>query len=251
MATAALQTLEIFAKNSVPPSNSPLMRSNVGLILVKKGAADVGNSVGADTGLSADSLVRSANSGKAASSVTPWRKQFPVRGVLEAPWTESDCMALALVTCNCCFGSGCYSAGTTGRLKVCNCVLRAVFRACYAKWQEVGDGQLAARIGSSANHPQARRALGRRAWFWARPREEFRADFELIARRTLDTAHYAVFRLHFLEGLDWKACCRRLRIDRGNFFHSIYRVEERLGRAYREAAPYALFPVYDYFSVAA
>jgi hypothetical protein len=73
----------------------------------------------------------------------------------------------------------------------------------------------------------------------------------LIARRTLDERHYTIFRLHFLEGLDWKICCHRLRMDRGNFFHSVYRIEGRLGKAYREAAPYALFPVYEYFAAAA
>jgi len=160
-------------------------------------------------------------------------------------------MALALVTCNRCFGSGLYPAGLAGRLTVCNCVLRAVFRACYGKWRAIAEDQSMARIGSTATSHLGRRPAGRRGWSWARPREEFRADFELIARRTLDAGHFAIFRLHFLEGLDWKICCARLRMDRGNFFHSVYRVEQRLGKAYREAAPYALFPVYEYFSVAA
>jgi hypothetical protein len=174
----------------------------------------------------------------------------PVR-LPEAPWTERDCMALALVACNRCFGSGSYPAGLAGRLTVCNCVLRAVFRACYGKWRDIGGDQFVGRLGSSAASHRGRRQAGRHGWFWARPREEFRADFELIARRTLDARHYAIFRLHFLEGLDWRACCNRLRMDRGNFFHSVYRIEERLGKAYREAVPYALFPVYEYFSVAA
>ena len=160
-------------------------------------------------------------------------------------------MALALVTCNRCFGSGLYPAGLPGSLTVCNCVLRAVFRACYGKWRDIAGDQLVARLGSSAMSRSGRRQAGRRGCFWARPREEYRADFELIARRTLDASHLAIFRLHFLKRLDWRACCRRLRMDRGNFFHGVYRIEERLGKAYREALPYALFPVYEYFSLAA
>ncbi|MBV9771345.1 MAG: hypothetical protein JOZ32_17375 [Bryobacterales bacterium] len=175
---------------------------------------------------------------------------IPIRQ-LEAPWTERDCVALALVTCNRCFGAGSYPSGLPGRLTVCNCVLRAVFRACYEKWRNIAKDQLDSRIGSAASSRIGSRRTGRRAWFWARPSEEYRADFELIARRTLDASHYAIFRLHFLDELDWRVCCKRLGIDRGNFYHSVYRIQERLGRAYREAAPYALFPVYDYFSIAA
>ncbi len=178
------------------------------------------------------------------------RAEPPVRH-LDAPWTERDCVALAQVTCNRCFGLGCYPAALPGRLKVCCCVLRAVFRACYAKWREIADNPVATGPASSSGQRIGRGRTGRHAWNWARPREEFRADFELIARRTLDARHFDVFRLHFVEGLDWKACCVRLHMDRGNFFHSVYRVEERLGKAYREAAPYALFPLYEYFALAA
>lgn len=174
----------------------------------------------------------------------------PVRHVL-APWTDRDCLALALVTCNRCFGSGAYPASSPERLTVCNCVLRAVFRACYEKWRAVSSDQIVSRLGSSALSRFGRRQAGRRTCLWARPGEEYRADFELIARRALDASHFAIFRLHFVEGLDWKACCARLHIDRGNFFHNVYRIEQQLGKAYREAAPYALFPVYEYFSMSA
>jgi len=164
------------------------------------------------------------------------------------PWTERDCMALALVSCNRCFGSGSHTTGWPERFDVCACVLRAAFRACYERWRDIAEDQLFSRLGSSAMSRFGRGEAGRRSWFWARPREEYRADFELLARRSLDGWHYAIFRLHFLEGLDWRACCAQLQMERGNFFHSVYRIEERLGRAYSEAVPYALFPVCDYFS---
>jgi hypothetical protein len=38
-----------------------------------------------------------------------------------------------------------------------------------------------------------------------------------------------------------------LGIDRGNFFHAVYRIEQKLGRIFRELTPYPLFPVDDYF----
>jgi hypothetical protein len=36
-------------------------------------------------------------------------------------------------------------------------------------------------------------------------------------------------------------------MDRGNFFHEIYRIQQKLGRVYRELEPYALYPLDEYF----
>ncbi|MCC6342243.1 MAG: hypothetical protein IT166_08595 [Bryobacterales bacterium] len=36
-------------------------------------------------------------------------------------------------------------------------------------------------------------------------------------------------------------------MDRGNFFHAVYRIEQTLGRTFRELRPYALFPLDEYF----
>jgi hypothetical protein len=38
-----------------------------------------------------------------------------------------------------------------------------------------------------------------------------------------------------------------LNIDRGTFFHTVYRIEQKLGRAFRELEPYSLFPLDEYF----
>jgi hypothetical protein len=82
---------------------------------------------------------------------------------------------------------------------------------------------------------------------WGRKDEEYIADFSLVARRSLDEDEYRLFRFHFLLGADWKLCTRKLGMDRGNFFHSVYRIEQKLGRTFRELAPYPLFPLDDYF----
>lgn len=73
------------------------------------------------------------------------------------------------------------------------------------------------------------------------------ADFYLVTKRTLDAFEFQLFRFHFLLGADWKLCCRRLKIDRGRFFHAVYRIEQKLGRVFRELQPYALFPLDEYF----
>jgi hypothetical protein len=83
---------------------------------------------------------------------------------------------------------------------------------------------------------------------WGRKDEEYIADFCIIARRTLDPEEHRLFRYHFLLGADWKLCSRKLQMDRGNFFHAVYRIEQKLGRALREVQPYALFPLDDYYN---
>jgi len=35
--------------------------------------------------------------------------------------------------------------------------------------------------------------------------------------------------------------------DRGTFFHCVYRVEQKLGRTFREVQPYSLYPLDEYF----
>lgn len=74
------------------------------------------------------------------------------------------------------------------------------------------------------------------------------ADFCLVSKRTLDEAQYRIFTNHFLLGADWKLCCRKLGMERGAFFHEVYRIEQKLGRTFREIEPFALFPLDEYFN---
>jgi hypothetical protein len=124
----------------------------------------------------------------------------------------------------------------------CNCVLRAIFRACYARFRHcVGKEKYMSRI--SLEFVPGRE----RSFSWGRKDEEYAADFILVSRRTLDPVQYRIFKYHYLLGADWKLCCHRLGIDRGNFFHAVYRIEETLGRIFRELEPYSLFPLDEYF----
>jgi hypothetical protein len=84
---------------------------------------------------------------------------------------------------------------------------------------------------------------------WSRPEEEYMADFVLVSKRHLDEWHYRVYNYHFLLGADWKMCCKRLGLSRGNFYHAVYRIEEKLGQVFFELEPYALYPPRDYFVV--
>ena len=83
---------------------------------------------------------------------------------------------------------------------------------------------------------------------WSRKNEEYAADFCLVAKRNLTESEYRILRYHFLLGADWKLCCEKLKVDRGTFFHMVYRIQQKLGRVYRELEPYPLFPVDEYFN---
>ena len=156
-------------------------------------------------------------------------------------WTRSETLALAMPQCTQCRGSGLRIA-RKGALTPCNCVLRCIFRICYDRFVKCATQER--HVSRISLEPHAGR---QRPTTWGRKNEEFIADFALVSRRTLTESEYRLFRYHFVLGADWKLCTRKLGIDRGTFFHSVYRIEQKLGRMFRELEPYPLFPLDDYF----
>lgn len=154
-------------------------------------------------------------------------------------WTRSETLALASEKCVYCQGEG-IRTNRRGE-NPCHCVFRTIFRICYRRFQKC---VVSERI-SHARLEITRGTDGR--FHWGRKEEEFAADFCLIARRSLDEIEYRVFRFHFLLGADWRLCSRRLNMDRGTFFHHVYRIQSTLGRIFRELQPYGLFPLDEYF----
>ncbi|MEZ5402752.1 MAG: hypothetical protein R2729_23960 [Bryobacteraceae bacterium] len=157
-------------------------------------------------------------------------------------WNRSNTLILASNKCAYCHGAGMLE-GRRGRQTPCNCVYRSVFRACYARFLQCSSEARHLCRSRYASAPKAGRRLS-----WDRREEEYIADFCIVARRNLDGIESKIFRYHFLLGADWKLCCRRLNMDRGTFFHAVYRIQQRLGKVFRELTPYALYPVEDYFS---
>jgi len=156
-------------------------------------------------------------------------------------WSRSETLALAMHNCTHCHGSG-LRLGRRNTLSPCNCVLRAIFRACYSRFVRCVTQER--HLSKIALEPHVGR---QRPNSWGRKDEEYIADFCLVSRRALDDFEYKLFRYHFMLGADWKLCCRRLGMERGNFFHTVYRIEQKLGRVFRELEPYSLFPLDEYF----
>ena len=82
---------------------------------------------------------------------------------------------------------------------------------------------------------------------WSYTERDYHPDLYIAARRILDEFHWKVFKLYFVRAWKWKRCCAKLRCTRGHFFHSVYRVEQFVGRALAEVEPYALYPPDEYF----
>jgi len=157
-------------------------------------------------------------------------------------WSRSETVALARNSCTQCHGLG-LRLGRGGKVNPCNCVLRSIFRACHARFRYCATKEKYMSRISLEFIPGRERSSS-----WGRKDEEYVADFILVSRRSLDEFEYQIFKYHFLLGADWKLCCRRLRIDRGTFFHAVYRIEHSLGRVFRELEPYGLFPLDEYFN---
>src|SRR5262245_13512047 len=156
-------------------------------------------------------------------------------------WSRSETVALAMHGCAHCLGTG-LRMTRRGTLSPCNCVLRSIFRICYHRFVKcVTQERHLSRISLEPHSGRQRPGT------WGRKDEEYIADFCLVARRALTDFEHRLFRYHFLLGADWKLCSRGLGIDRGNFFHAVYRIEQKLGRVFRELQPYALFPLDEYF----
>lgn len=155
-------------------------------------------------------------------------------------WNRSSAIGLALASCTHCGGHGMREL-QRGLEKPCHCVFRAVFRSCYERFREYAN---ASEQPGSVSLERNQGKTGYR--LYSLKRQEYVADFCLAARRVLNESDYRLFRYAFLLGADWRLCCRYLEMDRGYYFHEMYRVEETLGKYFAEVEPYPLYPVDEY-----
>lgn len=156
-------------------------------------------------------------------------------------WTRSETLGLAAAQCTTCHGLG-LRPTKKGKDAPCNCVLRSIFRACFRRFRNCVEKEK--HLSQCTLHFTGGRE---RSMSWGRKDEEYIADFLLMAKRHLPDGEYRIFKYHYLLGADWRLCTMKLKMDRGDFFHRVYRIEARLGRAFREEEPYGLFPLDEYF----
>ncbi len=127
-------------------------------------------------------------------------------------WLE----VLAWERCRRCGGAG----RSLARSIVCGCVLRRIFRLCLDRYIGAGVLRQADRL--------------------------YCADFDLSAKYTLTPRERQAFIAYFEAGEDWRLSSARLGLNRGDWWHWVYQVEQRLGRALWERE---IFPLHEYFTV--
>ena len=136
-------------------------------------------------------------------------------------WDRSETIALAKEFCVYCKGEGQRSI-RKGRPNPCNCVLRAIFRACYARFRHcVKKEKFMSKVSLVPCRGKDRKMT------FARLDEDYICDFYLVSKRALTEFEFEVFRNHFLLGADWK------RSDTGREA-KFYRLTPR-GRAHLES----------------
>jgi hypothetical protein len=168
-------------------------------------------------------------------------------------WTSGEVLVLANQRCAICFGLGTREARGNKRA-VCQCVYRAVFRGCLEKFRTCAlKEKYISRLSLAVNPSNSGRRARRSSYGFKN--EEYMADFVLASRRELtpDSTQYAIFTFHFLYGANWDVCVEHLarrgvRMTRGDFFHEVYRIEAKLGRALGSLEPHALYPTDQYFN---
>jgi hypothetical protein len=156
-------------------------------------------------------------------------------------WNRSIAIGIANAACTACEGVG-IVLNRHDKEVPCACALRAIFRACYQGFVECAAlGERTASVSWEPCHgPKGGRTFSRK-------REEYMVDFLNVTERNISPEEFRLFRYHFLLGADSTLCCRKLHMDRGTFFHSVYRIEQKLGRVFAELEPYPLYPLREYF----
>lgn len=135
----------------------------------------------------------------------------PARAVADAravAWLADAC-------CRTCRGTG--ATGQSIRGRVCNCVWRRISRIVISRLH------LMAGRGPHWNHR-----------VWSRD-AEYSADVWLVAKRSLSEVERIIYCEYLLHQRPWRDVEPGTKLGRGEFFHSVYRTEAKIGRACLEA----------------
>ena len=149
-------------------------------------------------------------------------------------------LACSNTKCKSCFGHGTVhlKRAVNGEWeRVCQCSAKKVFDKCLKKY----------KYHLRVQRMETPRLSVCRGRFYSFRNEEYQADFYWTAYRVLDDLEWSVFRLHFLCGIPYYDCTPKLGVNRGDFFHAVYRVKTKVGLECIKVKPYELYPFQVYF----
>jgi len=155
-------------------------------------------------------------------------------------WTPQIAVELARYGCRECRGTG--RIGSVEPKALCSCVYRAVFRACYRRFQHCGKMQASVR---QVTFERIARAVDR-SLTWVRSAEDYRADFHACGLRCLPRHLYQLFSFYYLHGGNQEMVCRRLGISSRLGYNWMAEIEIMVGREIAHLQPYSLFPPQGY-----
>ena len=152
-----------------------------------------------------------------------------------APEDRKMILATASEQCTVCYGHG--------RMirDVCHCVHRKAFRESLETYLMLREDA----VSMGANVPLTLSVRGYVSY--GMPLADYVIDFDQTARRALTRHQLALLSLYHIAGQPWHVCAPKLRLDRGEFFHQVYRTERLLGCALMETTP-PLYPKARYFA---
>ncbi len=168
-------------------------------------------------------------------------------------WNAASAARLAREGCRLCGGSGidplAPAAGSQqewdpGDFIPCACVCRAVFRACYRRFRQCAAASGATRAVTFSESP---RGVDRHL-VWVRRLEDYCADFESAARRSLSAEQLRLFRYHHVLGASPELAARRMGISERHFFRLLAELECAVGREFALMTPYSVYPPREYLS---
>ena len=151
---------------------------------------------------------------------------------------DASVIALAKTGCETCNGLGRQDGGA-----VCHCVHHRVFNTVMAKFRYCAVTVWPAPrrfdhfINSSARPNSGHRMMN----------QDFVADVHLAAKRTLTAEDFKLFRYRYCLGADARLCARQLGMTPESCVQRLQAIEARLGQAFRNMRPYALYPLDQYF----
>ncbi len=158
---------------------------------------------------------------------------------------EEAVRARAIATAN----AHCLQCSGTGirlakyREVACGCVHRHAFYSCVAKYR---------RIRFCQGYPDAPRIRlehsGHGDPQYAFPHSEFLADFDIAARKCLAKEDLLILEHHFIQRGEWKRGLALTKLNRGDYYHRVYAVAERMGGYLATLKPFALYPTPAYLA---
>ena len=141
----------------------------------------------------------------------------------------------SLEYCMCCKGTGICQLKIRV-IRICNCVYRNIFNIAINFLDNLNDKILGYSTFNVDGFATICMSIPEYLLI-------YQADVDLAAKEVLTKNEYIVFKKFLLDGLPWNKVNKLVNLDRGNFFHSVYRIKIKVAKRLIEKG---IFPYSTY-----